>query len=152
VFGGRIDPSRDSATQPQGSFPSARVNLTAISAKAVRNRSASALASSSSMSRCFPTTARPRRRQRFKGTIACDRLQLRDRGPIHPGTLGCLAHRGLPTDQLHPDLVLLLRRQKPLLLPAWFSTQRASSGSNENPTMLTETTREVRHQVCITTE
>ena len=37
-FGGRVDSSWDSATQPQPAFPSARVNRTAISAKAVRSR------------------------------------------------------------------------------------------------------------------
>jgi hypothetical protein len=72
VFGGRVDPSRDSATQPQGSFPSARVNLTAISARAVRSRSASARASSSSMSRCFHlvwTTLAPAERDHLVGGL-----------------------------------------------------------------------------------
>ena len=43
---GRIHPARDPATAPQGPFPSASVNLTAISANAVRRRSTWAPAAS----------------------------------------------------------------------------------------------------------
>jgi hypothetical protein len=44
---------------------------------------------------------------------------LGDSGTIHPGTVRRLTYRDLTLDQLHPDLVLLLRRQEPLLLPRW---------------------------------
>jgi hypothetical protein len=50
-LGGRVDPIRDPATQPQGSFPSASVKRTAISANAVLNRSVSARTSANSTSR-----------------------------------------------------------------------------------------------------
>lgn len=50
-LGGRVDPPRDPATQPQGSFPSASVKRTAISANAVLNRSVSARTSANSTSR-----------------------------------------------------------------------------------------------------
>ncbi len=47
-LGGRIDPVRDSATQPQPSFPSTRVSFTASSLQASESRAISALACSSS--------------------------------------------------------------------------------------------------------
>ncbi len=47
-IGRRWNPAWEPATQPQGSLPSARVSRTAISANAVRRRSTSACAASSS--------------------------------------------------------------------------------------------------------
>ena len=47
-LGGLVKPGGDAATHPQGSFPSASVNFTAIPANAIRSRSTSARASSSS--------------------------------------------------------------------------------------------------------
>ena len=47
-LGGRLDPGGDSATQPQPSFPSISISLTAISFNASPKRAFSALASSSS--------------------------------------------------------------------------------------------------------
>ena len=62
-----------------------------------------------------------------------DLAQLRDRRPVHPRPIGCLAHRGLPTHQLHPDLVLLLRCQEPLPLHAMLGTQQDSSMLSREP-------------------
>lgn len=45
-FGGRVDPPRDPATQPQRPFPSTSISLTAISVSASDSRLTSALASS----------------------------------------------------------------------------------------------------------
>ena len=47
-LGGRVDSGRDTATQPQPSFPSISISLTAISFNASPRRAFSALASSSS--------------------------------------------------------------------------------------------------------
>ena len=47
-LGGRVDPVRDPATQPQPPFPSTIVSLTASSLHASDNRAISALAASSS--------------------------------------------------------------------------------------------------------
>lgn len=47
-LGGRVDPVRDSATQPQPSFPSTSVSLTANSLQASDSRAISAFAASSS--------------------------------------------------------------------------------------------------------
>jgi hypothetical protein len=47
-LGGRIDPTRDPATQPQPSFPSTSVSFTASSLQASDNRAISAFAASSS--------------------------------------------------------------------------------------------------------
>lgn len=47
-LGGRVDPVRDPATQPQRPFPSTRVNRTAISLSASDSRAFSALAAASS--------------------------------------------------------------------------------------------------------
>ena len=47
-FGGRIDTTWDTATQPQPSFPSTSVSLTASSLTASDNRATSAFAASSS--------------------------------------------------------------------------------------------------------
>ena len=56
-LGGRVDPARDPATQPQPPFPSTSISLTAISLSASDSRATSALAASSSKSR---SRARPR--------------------------------------------------------------------------------------------
>ena len=48
VLGGRVDATRDPATQPQRSFPSASINLTPISFNASDSRAISALAAASS--------------------------------------------------------------------------------------------------------
>lgn len=53
LFGGRVDPGRDSATQPQRPFPSTSISCTAISFRASPSRAASARAASSSKSRSF---------------------------------------------------------------------------------------------------
>lgn len=47
-LGGRVDPPRDPATQPQRPFPSTSISLTAISVSASDSRFTSDLASSSS--------------------------------------------------------------------------------------------------------
>ncbi len=47
-FGGRIDTAWDTATQPQPSFPSTNVSLTASSLTASESRATSAFAASSS--------------------------------------------------------------------------------------------------------
>jgi hypothetical protein len=47
-LGGRVDPARDPATQPQPPFPSTSISFTAISFSASDNRATSALASSNS--------------------------------------------------------------------------------------------------------
>src|SRR5829696_10537094 len=47
MLGGRLDPSRDPATQSQRPFPSASINLTPISFSASESRAISALAATS---------------------------------------------------------------------------------------------------------
>jgi len=116
-LGGLVKPCGDAATQPQGSFRSASVNFTAISANAVRRRSNSALASSSSWSRAGLSPGRSRLRKSLQSTVTGDVFQLGDRRSINTVPIGRVADRGLATHQPHPNLILLLRRQKPLVLP-----------------------------------
>ena len=130
---GRIHPARDPATQPQGPFPSTSVNLTAISANAVRRRSISAPAASSSTSRCL--SRRPGRERASASSAPC-RATSRSFATVDRSTrapIRCLAHRGLPTHKLHPDLVLLLRRQEPLPLHTRLGTQHDSSRLGPEP-------------------
>ena len=126
-LGGRIHPAWDSATQPQGSFPSTSVNRTAISANAVRRRSISPWAASSSTSRCLSrrpgrdreaARARPAGRPRAAsrsstGPPAPDRLPRppwsphapaasRSRtSPAVPGTASSSCHAGYSTGLLN---------------------------------------------------
>ena len=132
-LGGRIHPTRDPATQPQRSFPSANVNLTAISANAVRRRSTSAPGRLGPHVPLLVPPARTRPRQRIERALPRHLAQLRDRRPVHPRPIDRLAHHGLPTHELHPDLALLLRRQEPLPPHTRLDTQQNSPTLGQEP-------------------
>ena len=118
VLRGRLDPSRDPATQSQRPFPSASINLTPISFNASESRAISALRRRQLRVRAV---ARPDSRlglrQRLQRALARHRPELHDRRAIHPAALGRGRDRVLAADQAQPDLVLLARRQEPLAAP-----------------------------------
>ena len=114
MLGGRLDATRDPATQPQRSFPSASIKRTPISFNASDSRAISACAAASSGS--TPPCRTPGRdaARASNAPVLGHHPELHDRRAIHTSALGRLNRGELASQQAQPDLILLRRRQKPL--------------------------------------
>jgi hypothetical protein len=117
----RVDTRRDQAGgQSQRDFPWYRCRLTACSVTVARNRSISALASSSSTcSRVRPRPARHRRGQCVQRALLGGTAHPDHGGAVHTELLGRLPLGRLLGEDLDEHLVLLARRQ-PL---AWLASR-----------------------------
>src|SRR5829696_8308081 len=150
-LGGRVDPPWDPATQSQGSFPSARVSRTAISANAVRSRSTSAWAASSSKSRCL--SRRPGRDWANASSAPC-RATSRSLAMVDRSTRTRSAASPTVvsprTSCIQISYFSCGARNRFLFMPGWV-LNRPSSGSAENPLMPADSNPDQRHEVSPTT-
>jgi hypothetical protein len=85
LLGGRLDPTRDPATQSQRPFPSASINLTPISLIASESQAISARAAASSGS------GPPWRRERLQRALLADLAKLDDRRAVNSGAVAASA-------------------------------------------------------------
>ncbi len=144
---GRIHPARDPATAPQGPFPSASVNLTAISANAVRRRSTWAPAASGSTSRCL--SRRPGRDRANAPSAPC-RATSRSFATVDRSTRARSAASPTVvsprTSCIQISYFSCGAKNRFLLTPDSI-LNTTPQDSAQNPPMLAETNRQQRHKV-----